>query len=105
MEIKFNIEKSQRKWLAQAIAASTGGEVKYLGVPSCAFQIGAFHLSKDAVLTFDDSVDDETLDKLLDDLDDAGYDWDEPTDELTVTMPRDLFTDQALTNLREIILL
>ena len=103
MEIKFNIEKSQRKWLAQAIAASTGGEVKYLGVPSCAFQIGAFHLSKDAVLTFDDSVDDETLDKLLDDLDDAGYDWDEPTDELTVTMPRDLFTDQALTNLRQVI--
>lgn len=41
--------------------------------------------------------------KLLDDLDDAGYDWDEPTDELTVTMPRDLFTDQALTNLRQVI--
>lgn len=55
------------------------------------------------MLTFDDSVDDETLDKLLDDLDGAGYNWDEPTDELTVTMPRDLFTDQALANLRQVI--
>ena len=35
MNIKFNIEKSQRKALAQKIGELTGSEVKYLGVPGC----------------------------------------------------------------------
>ena len=52
MEIKFNIEKSQRKALAQKIGELTGAEVKYLGVPSCGYQIDFFTLGKDAVLNF-----------------------------------------------------
>ena len=39
MEIKFNIEKSQRKALAQKIGEMIGAEVEYLGVPSCAYEI------------------------------------------------------------------
>ena len=35
MNIKFNIEKNQRKALAQKIGELTGDEVKYLGVPTC----------------------------------------------------------------------
>ena len=50
MNIKFNIEKSQRKTLAQKIGELTGSEVKYLGVPSCGYQIGAYTLDKEAVL-------------------------------------------------------
>ncbi|OPZ22287.1 MAG: hypothetical protein BWZ04_00234 [Firmicutes bacterium ADurb.BinA205] len=121
MEIKFNIEKSQRKMLAKAIGDSVGAEVKYLGVPSCAYQIGAFTLDKDAMLTYDDTVNTEIINKLLDDLKSAGYsdahlsdervettaleteENSSPCDALTVSMPRDFFTEQALINLRQII--
>ena len=74
MEIKYNIEKSQRKALAQKIAELTGAEAVYLGVPSCAYEIDIFTLSKDAVLSFSDRSDTEIVEKVLDGLADAGYD-------------------------------
>ena len=73
MNIRFNIEKSQRKALAQKIGELTGSEVKYLGVPSCAYEIGFFTLSKDAVLSFADRMDTEVIERVLDGLADAGY--------------------------------
>ena len=74
MEIKFNIEKSQRKALAQKIGEMIGAEVEYLGVPSCAYEIDFFTLSKDAVLSFSDRSDTEIVEMVLDGLADAGYD-------------------------------
>ena len=73
MEIKYNIEKSQRKALAQKVAEIIGAEVEYLGVPSCAYQIDIFTLSKDAVLSFSDRSDTEIVEKVLDGLAEAGY--------------------------------
>lgn len=73
MEIKYNIEKSQRKALAQKIAELTGAEAVYLGVPSCAYEIDIFTLSKDAVLSFSDRSDTEIVEKVLDGLAEAGY--------------------------------
>ena len=87
MEIKYNIEKSQRKALAQKIGELTGAEVEYLGVPSCSYKIDFFTLSKDAVLSFSDRSDTEIVEKVLDGLADAGY-----TSE-TVTPPEE--TDAA----------
>lgn len=81
MEIKYKIEKSQRKALAQKIAEIIGAEVEYLGVPSCAYQIDIFTLSKDAVLSFTDRSDTEIVEKVLDGLVEAGY----PSE--TVTYP------------------
>ena len=74
MEIKYNIEKSQRKALAQKIGEMIGAEAVYLGVPSCGYQIDFFTLSKDAVLSFSDRSDTEIVEKVLDGLADAGYD-------------------------------
>ena len=74
MEIKFNIEKSQRKALAQKIGEMIGAEVEYLGVPSCAYEIDFFTLSKDAVLSFSDRSDTDIVEKMLNGLADAGYD-------------------------------
>lgn len=73
MEIKYNIEKSQRKALAQKIADIIGADVRYAGVPSCAYEIDIFTLSKDAVLSFTDRSDTEIVEKVLDGLADAGY--------------------------------
>lgn len=87
MEIKYNIEKSQRKALAQKIGELTGAEVKYLGVPSCGYQIDFFTLGKDAVLSFNDRSDTEIVEKVLDGLAEAGYESE------TVTYPEGTETD------------
>ena len=65
MEIKYNIEKSQRKALAQKISELTGADVRYAGVPSCAYEIDFFTLSKDAVLSFSDRSDTEIVEMVL----------------------------------------
>lgn len=73
MKIKFNIEKSQRKALAQKIGELTGAEVKYLGVPGCRYQIDFFTLDKNAVLSFSDRIDTDIVEKVLNGLAEAGY--------------------------------
>ena len=73
MEIKFNIEKRQRKALAQKIGELTGAEVKYLGVPGCRYQIDFFTLDKNAVLSFSDRIDTDIVEKVLNGLAEAGY--------------------------------
>ena len=103
MNIKFNIEKSQRKALAQKIGELTGSEVKYLGVPSCAYEIGFFTLDKDAVLSFPDREDTEIIVRVLEGLNKMGYTAEDEPDKLTILMPRTFFNDQALDNLRHIV--
>ena len=73
MEIRFIIEKSQRKTLAQKIGELTGSEVKYLGVPGCGYQIDFFTLDKNAVLSFSDRSDTEIVETVLNGLAEAGY--------------------------------
>lgn len=98
MNIRFNIEKSQRKALAQKIGELTGSEVKYLGVPSCGYQIGACTLDKEAVLHGDELPDD-----IRSELQKAGYTAEDEPEALTISMPRDFFTEQSMNNLLQII--
>ena len=98
MNIKFNIEKSQRKALAQKIGELTGSEVKYLGVPSCGYQIGACTLDKEAVLHGDELPDD-----IQSELQKAGFTAEDEPVTLTISMPRDFFTEQSMNNLLQLI--
>lgn len=98
MNIRFNIEKSQRKALAQKIGELTGSEVKYLGVPSCGYQIGAYTLNKEAMLHGDALPDD-----IRSELQKAGYTAEDEPVALTISMPRDFFTEQSMNNLLQLI--
>ena len=98
MNIKFNIEKSQRKALAQKIGELTSNEVKYLGVPGCGYQIGAYTLDKEAVLHGD-----KLPDEIRSELQKAGYTAEDEPVALTISMPRDFFGEQGLENLLQII--
>ena len=100
MEIKFNIEKSQRKDLAQKIAEISGNTVQYLGAPTFSYQIGNFMLNKDSVLTAE-AVDE----KILAELADAGFFYEISTilDRLTVQMPLDSLSESTLNRVRRII--
>lgn len=93
MEIKFNIEKSQRKDLAQKIAEISGNTLQYLGAPTFSYQIGNFMLNKDSVLTAE-AVDE----KILAELADAGFFCEISTtpEKLTVQMPLDSLSERTL---------
>ena len=45
MNIRFNIEKNQRKALAQKIGELAEMDVRYCGVPSCAYAVSYTHLT------------------------------------------------------------
>ena len=49
-----NTNTSDRKALAKAIAEELGTTAKYMGVPSCNYQIGDFILDKQGILHGDD---------------------------------------------------
>ena len=57
MVLHFNVTKDKRKAMVQAIEKKIGGKAKYLGVPSCAYEIGNFTVGKNGELEFGDFDD------------------------------------------------
>ena len=57
MVLHFNVTKDKRKAMVQAIEKELGGKAKYLGVPSCAYEIGNFTVGKNGELEFGDFDD------------------------------------------------
>ena len=57
MVLHFNATKDKRKAMVQAIEKEIGGKAKYLGVPSCAYEIGNFTVGKNGELEFGDFDD------------------------------------------------
>ncbi len=50
MELHFNATKESRKAMVKAISNELGIKAKYLGVPSCAYQVGDYRIEKDGTL-------------------------------------------------------
>lgn len=57
MVLHFNVTKDKRKAMVQAIEQEIRGKAKYLGVPSCAYEIGSFTVGKNGELEFGDFDD------------------------------------------------
>lgn len=91
MELKYEMKGAQRKKLVQAIEDLTGYKAKYLGMPSAAYEIGAFTVSKEGTVTSKTDENLEGLEKIL--AGDYGIvlNTSEPvaTQGLTVAIPRD----------------
>lgn len=125
MNMNYNVTGKDRKALVSFIADALETKAEYLGVPSCAYRIGDFTVTKEGVLEFDDSIDAANL---LEAIREAGFNGDTdaseeqpdteveiseeqveaetalPTaDGLTIGMPRNFFTDVSLENLKKII--
>ena len=73
MEIKYNVTGSERKRLADCIAGCLGCEKKYLGVPTCAYQVGCMEVSKNGTIRFEDRADGEKIETLLKKLEQEGF--------------------------------
>lgn len=57
MVLHFNVTKDKRKTMVQVIEKEIGGKAKYLGVPSCAYEIGGYRVEKDGTLSWPDLDD------------------------------------------------
>lgn len=65
MELHFNATKESRKAMVEAISKELGIKAKYLGVPSCAYQIGDYRIEKDGTLIFENENIEESS-KIID---------------------------------------
>ncbi|SCI05194.1 Uncharacterised protein [uncultured Clostridium sp.] len=103
MTIDYKAEN--RKAMVQAISEFTGVKAKYLGMPSAAYQIDYFTVTKEGNLEFDDRADSEEIGNLIEHLAGQGFlaetkqeETEEPTG-LTVSMPLDKVAVGNLTRL------
>lgn len=116
MTINYNRTGVDRKPLIIAVAAITGAEAKYLGAPSFAYQVDYFTIDRNGAVTFDDRADSEEIENLIERLAgmgfeaepvereaDAGVEQHAAHDGLTIQMPADSFTPEALNNLHSLI--
>ena len=112
MTVKYNVTGAKRKELVQLISNFTGCDIKYNGAPTFAYEVDYFTIDKSGALSFDDRADSEVIERLLEMLYDNGFESealpeaDEPSTETTglcVSMPRTLFTDTAMANLKSIV--
>ena len=115
MQINYNVSGSDRKQLVAAIADYAGENPKYLGAPGFAYQIGGFTISVDGKVTIEDNSTAADLirflrekgfqaeDPLADCIEDDAAEEQTEAEEITgvcISMPRSLFTDSALENLK-----
>lgn len=117
MTIRYNVTGTKRKELVQLIANFTGCEPKYKGAPTFAYEVDYFTIDKSGALSFDDRVDSEVIERLLEMLYDNGFEAealpeaDEPTEVteqqtggtgLIITIPFENVSVGNLTKLLEV---
>lgn len=113
MEYKFNVTGTDRKRLAAAISEFTGEKAEYQFMPTCAYVIGNFILSKEGTLSCVDGTDVTVLlEKLTADGFTAEYDAEPITETevdkeeshgIAIQIPMAGFTETALQNLHTLV--
>lgn len=99
--MKINLQNKKRKELADHIGEALGAIPRYLGVPTCNYQIGDCILERDGMLTLPDNIDSAAL---FNHLKERGWESDETiTDHLTISVPRDTLPDAKIEILEQII--
>ena len=140
MERRFNVTGERRKEMVKVISGIVGMKAVYMRMPTCAYAISNFTVSKEGALAWDERSSGELVEKVLAGLAQAGFaaEPEETTEEqaetqetaeledsaeadaegtaepeeaagpqegigLTVSLPRESFTDAALENLHRLV--
>ena len=120
MEIRFNVTGTRRKEMVGIISEIIGMKAVYKFMPTCAFVIDNLTIDKEGTLHADERTDVDTIRKVLEAVETAGFKaesipeelaTEEPAEEapeeeldgLVVSMPLDGFTESALDNLRKLV--
>lgn len=115
--MNITLNATDRKPLVKAISELTGEKAVYMKTPTYAYKIGDYTVTREGNLQVPDDLDVETLQQLKQAIESAGFQMDniklpEATaevsseDEITgicISMPRSIFTDANLENLKNII--
>lgn len=114
MKINYNVTGEQRKELVKAIGVILQVKPVYMKMPTCAYKIGDITVDKEGTLLCEDSTKAERVGHNLitdgftaaDDATESAAEKAAPTEEvempdsLTISMPKDGFTDEAMANLK-----
>jgi hypothetical protein len=73
MRIHYNVTGEQRKALVKVIADTIGAKAAYKGMPTAAYEIDCFTVTKDGTLEFSDRSDSEEVETVLEALGAAGF--------------------------------
>ncbi len=140
MEKRYNVTGERRKEMVEVVSGIVGMKAVYMRMPTCAYAISNFTVSKEGALAWDERSSGELVEKVLAGLAQAGFtaEPEETTEEqaetqetaepedsaeadaegtaepeeaagpqegigLTVSLPRESFTDAALENLRKLV--
>lgn len=88
--LDYNVVGAERKRLVKAISGFTGTEAKYLGVPSCAYQVDFFHIDKNGRVSFDDRADSEVIENLIAALAAEGFTAEAPETQSATEEPAEI---------------
>lgn len=129
MKVTYNL--TDRKPFVKALEVVTGEDAIYKRTPTYAYEVGCFTITREGNLEFDDMADPEYIDEVLKCLDARGFKYEsseyhseQPAPEmeehtvsgaaietqltedcrLTVSMPRNQFTDQMIENLKNLLI-
>ena len=73
MKVNYNIQKEERKAMVGIISKVLNTKPAYCGAPSFSYKIGAFEITKDGGLCFDDATDEATVARVRTALREEGF--------------------------------
>ena len=73
MKVNYNIQKEERKAMVGIISKAVGEKPVYCGAPTFSYKIGAFEITKEGSLCFDDATDEATVARVRTALHEAGF--------------------------------
>ena len=73
MKVNYNIQKEERKAMVGIVGKAVSEKPVYCGAPTFSYKIGAFEITKDGSLCFDDGADEATVARVRTTLSEAGF--------------------------------
>ena len=73
MKVNYNIQKEERKAMVGIVGKVLETKPVYCGAPSFSYKVGAFEITKDGGLCFDDGADEATVARVRTALREAGF--------------------------------
>jgi len=73
MKVNYNIQKEERKAMVAVVSKVLDTKPAYCGAPTFSYKIGAFEITKDGSLCFDDATDEATVARVRTALREAGF--------------------------------
>ena len=81
MKVNYNIQKEERKAMVGIISKAVGENPVYCGAPTFSYKVGAFEITKDGSLCFDDVTDEAPVARVRTALREEGFMSEDGEDE------------------------